>query len=298
MNHSTLLALAICLVACSGSGEVSTPDDFVAAFADAFCENVQPCCAQAKVGFDLKQCKSNAALGPLLTTMEARMLAVPYDSAAANQCLDALREELRSCSGSGSLGRLKSCGRVYAGDLHAGAGCRSSIQCAPVDGATVECVGGPGGSSERCTVSYGGLGVHEACTLSSDETATKRYCALNQSLFCDPTSSTCEHPPAPGEPCKMGQCGDDAFCDPATDTCMPYPEPGMPCVNPPQAFTPCATGAFCQAGTCQKSGGIAETRCRADEDCAGGYCSAALVCHATGTLAGKANCGVEAVSTN
>lgn len=161
--------------------------------------------------------------------------------------------------------------------------CRAPLVC---EGGLCMAPGLAGASCEDGAPCYAGL----ICFRPSDQqpgTCTLPR-ALGETCFaswqCDPTSSvgrlvcaggSCQVAPGPGQPCWEFLC-DGAACDAAQipPTCVPLPGPGAPCWQ----GGACATGAFCDGGSCAALGTPGDP-CGGHSQCAsfrcyGGVCVA------------------------
>jgi hypothetical protein len=111
------------------SGPVAEAE-FMEQLPRAFCQALEPCCAEAGRPMNSRTCQQIVAA--LATDMQAPD--TTYDPAVAQDCLTVLAA-IRTCDESAIDD--ETCGRVYAGTVPLGGACESSSQCEPqADGET------------------------------------------------------------------------------------------------------------------------------------------------------------------
>ena len=118
----SLLAWGGCSSAGDDSGEGIPIDRFAAAFADALCGNIGPCCQQEGYAYDAAACraKTEGILGN--EAAQTKAAGGPYDPKGARACVDVVASLAKSCSGDDTEAVYKAaCNRVYAGDQPEGA---------------------------------------------------------------------------------------------------------------------------------------------------------------------------------
>ena len=277
---------AVVLGACSqDDGGPRLPiDDLPRAVADALCNNIGPCCAEAGFPHDAAQCvvESEKALAISISTMRRKEFF--YDGVAAQACVDAYVVAGRTCGDPRAVQRA--CRRVFTGALEEGQSCADTSECSPGH----YCQRTSGASSGRCvneSLSRGRLGeaCGETCTHYDEQQFTSctglssnvtTQCYTNDRLFCN-DAHLCAPVPALGQPCTAAStCAGDTFCDTTVSTCAARRTSGS-CGEFNDA---CAAEAFCSFGThecdLRKPHGAACTRgvdeCVTTDFCIQGTC--------------------------
>jgi hypothetical protein len=231
MSSAFFAALsAACFGAC-GSSESGPPvpiDDLPRLIADAFCNNIGPCCEQAGFPHDPAQCHATTENGARGQIEKIRMQpAIGYDPVAARGCVDVYVSVMQACTGQGQI--EAACRRVFFGTLQPGQTCASNGECIP--GAT--CHGTSGGRqcvdskelrgklgqmcSATCTEFENGSGSCSGSGGAGGQGGSSGSppvsCYTNDGLYCD-GSNACATVPGIGQACMTGlQCGAQAFCD-------------------------------------------------------------------------------------
>ena len=289
--------------ACGDGGESGGDfpiESFAAAFADALCNNIGPCCQQEGFVYDAVTCRAKTAfvLGGEAVQMQKK--GIPYDPKGARACVEVVASLARSCSSDDTEAAYHAaCGRVYAGHQPEGANCTSGFQCASKDcvrpsgggpqlcgGSNAPQHGKPGDGCSATCFRNSASGIVNCMPLDFGATISGVQCFGDEWLFCDRATRTCALQPDIGEPCDVAHaCRSDAFCE--DGLCAAKRTSGS--CGP--EFNGCASSAFCSTGTpreCQprRDRGAA---CGFDDQCAATTECAANTCRGV-TLANKDTC--------
>lgn len=266
--RSYVLAVAVTVAGCSGSGPVAL-EDFCARYAEILCDAAERCdCLSAAEAAYCPTFLAGECEDDVVTPVDSGRRG--YDEVAAGECLDSFSSVVRDCSAEGDS-LSDACDRMLVGLIPEGQGCEGDDECQP----GLEC------HDSACTEMPG---AGETCLQTL-------YCA--EDLFCA-DDGRCEAPRGSGRPCPEGDeaCGDDLYCDSVTSTCQPPLSVGESCAADSWA---CGEGLYCPETSqlCTKLPG-------AGGDCepSSGECAAGLYCDATARCqplkdAGEA-CGEDA----
>lgn len=285
-------AAAVVLIGCSsGSSGDGGPgiriEDFPAAYADALCSNIGPCCEREGFTFNAMTCRAKAEFILSSEAATTQRQGLPYDPMGARVCVDAVASLARSCSADNVEATYKAaCGRVYAGPQPEGAVCTSGNQCASGD-----CVSGAerpwrcGGASGPVRGKLGDK-CNATCSRNSNDGRVSCYpnvtgpqmgvvqCFSDEEMFCDSQTSICTATADVGQACgpSIG-CRSGTFCDngicalkradgPCTDSnaCLP---PTYCSYSPTRECTPRrARGEACGSDEQCAVGDDCNTTCR------------------------------------
>lgn len=241
-----------------------------AAFRDAYCALVAPCCEAA--GREASECEA----------WVDRVVPETFDRATGELCLASVRSHGAKpdfCSHDALLTLDEACVNLssIAGTVPLGGSCSNSttnIECARSPDGQVGCVSG------KCQLQAIG---HEGDTGCIDDTTEEGlvpkggndngltgtlYCDRRADLFCN-TSGTCVKRGAAGASCRYeSDCLDGHFCNDA-GTCQEHAPAGSPCPT----YDGCAVGTYCEASsnTCTA---LAEdgSPCKARGECLSNVC--------------------------
>ena len=278
-----LSALGIASFSACRSSEGGVPiEDFPRLYADAACNNLGPCCAQAGFPHDAAQC--HAAMERSLQREFEMELLQPnraYDAVAARACLDAGSASTpisRACTALPSAVSAP-CRRIFVGTLPVGQACLGGVECVP--GST--CYPTGDGAKRQCTdwnALRGKLG--QSCLFTCTEVEEDKEgvdcssrggagggggpggsapvnCFTSDGLYCE-SAIGCAKIPAIGEACSTDFCAGEAFCD--QGICAPKRTSG-PC----GLIDSCAATAYCAAdGQCELRKATGEA-CTSDREC-------------------------------
>jgi hypothetical protein len=260
-------------------------DDFLARFAAAYCERLEPACTAHPLGYDEARCHANA-IGRFRQTFNYGR--GRYDADAARACLGGLPDEP---TGTGR-DLPYACGLVFAsnGPITPGSACQTTSECTSPEGQRARCF-------EWGTVEANGVREGRACVVvvlaGEDETCNEWGAppppvthACREGLVCAAGEGGYRCRPRYGTPCVgtgEGVCHPEDMCDPETQTCAPAPGQDEPCG--PDGI--CAPGFGCdfKRNTCQpRSPDGAD--CLDGDQCASGLCESGTCAAAYAGLCG------------
>jgi hypothetical protein len=254
-----LLGAGVALAGCSSpsdggagpSGPISA-DTAPTQFAQTLCTNMAACCQAHNLAHDDATCESSIE-GQFRAAILARQSSkVLYDPDAAGRCLDAYVSAFASCGDPGTT-LHDACNAIWVGTVDLGGACTQSEECKDTPEVNAYCNQGVctedllGQKPARATAG-------EACNGTCTENGSGYSCISFDTSASVPSCYT----------------NDGFSCDGNTKTCVPLPKLGEPCTF----GTGCASGAFCEGGTCvaQRSSGP----CTDDSNCTNdSYCSTA-----------------------
>jgi hypothetical protein len=239
------------IAACSGTREASSisVDDFARAFANAFCDNIGPCCTRAGFSHDLPDChaKVEARVRPGIDRDRNHPNLI-YDGAAARSCIDIYTAALQSCRSAGKT--IERCDAIFVGRLEPGQACANDAECSP--GSSCRPTGN--GAEVVCTLqkpsAHGKLGdtCIKTCTVPDGGwidaiDPSPPACYTSDGLYCSGIQKCATNPAIDG-PCTS-ICANDAFCD--NGVCAAKRTSGS--CNPFNGA--CADVAYCDSATQQ-----------------------------------------------
>jgi hypothetical protein len=232
-------------------------DDLARLLADALCNNIGPCCAEAGFPFDSAQCHATAETGLRSEIDRSRTANVTYNASAARTCLDAYTATIKACHDEREIG--SACKNVFTGTLQPGQTCTSEAECAPGascrptgDGGASQCAGSTlvrgklgDGCNATCTDDGSGGGSCSASGSSTGGPVGQATCYTNDGLYCDDTH-ICATMPAQNQPCTTNTiCAGEAYCD--NGLCAAKHTSG----SCGQLNDGCASTAYCDTATQQ-----------------------------------------------
>jgi hypothetical protein len=239
-------------------------DDFVAAFAKAFCDAMERCCTNAGIAVDHASCMTN------LTRDGEHFLNSPplrkYDPVRAGKCVDEARSQLSLCRTTRlkDLEFTEACKAIYAGTVAPGGACQSNRDCAEASNGPMRCevdVTNPVPPAPICVLDpLGKLG--EPCLGSAPYEPGVRYphFACADPLYCDVTNH-CQPQHGEGGDCSPAVlCESTLWCHstgPTTGACERRLEPGSPCTYDAQ----CSSSTFCYEAVCTDGTSIGPAQC-------------------------------------
>jgi hypothetical protein len=266
-------SLVLLFNACGSQDDPGPPlalADLPHAVANALCNNIGPCCAQAGFPHDPAQCEieSEKALEASVSAMRRKEFA--YDGFAARGCVEAYAIAGRTCGDASQVQRA--CRRVFTGALELGQPCADSNECTPGNycqrtggAANGECVSetlSRGKLGDRCGESCIHYDEQEFTSCNGLTTSVSTQCYSNDGLFCN-DAHVCAPLPTVDQPCTGAPvCAGDNFCDATRHTCVARRTSGS-CGDANDA---CTADAFCNFGTHQ-----CELRRAHGEACAGSF---------------------------
>ncbi len=255
----------------AGAGGVLNEANAPALFAEALCDNIQPCCQDAGLVYDAEACKVTSAR-ELKSSLDQPDTV--FDPEGARRCLDAMLQALTTCS---DVERSE-CSGMIKGTLPAGAPCTSPLSCAAPEVGDAYCqevcIQVPRGKS--------GDGCNSTCTdfpgyLSCFGAGSSgpASCYTNDGLYCA-ASGKCEALIKAGEPCRPGGCVAGNYC---AQVCKPTVGVGSAC----SSYDACGETAYCDFAisrcVAKKPAGAA---CDDLNQCLDGYCNDFGKCPARG----------------
>jgi hypothetical protein len=307
----TLVSSALTLViACgggtttsSGNGSSTTPD--IDTFASQLCALYAPCCADAGLPTDGKQCTALiVALGGSQGT---------YNASAAGACLNMLKQQGGDfCTSGGANGA--SCNQVFgggSGNVPPGGQCMKNGDCAVSGGGTATCMTSTmfvdGGTTETrtCVLEMPGKVGDSPCIASilelpggvtettysfgSGTPPTQGYtCDQKDGVYCDSQSMACQAPSDVGGPCHDNNaCKAGAYCDFATSVCKATVPAGSSC----SGGVHCDSSSYCESASQTCKATLANgTQCSLSEQCQSQQCVNAK-CSGGGSFGLQLICG-------
>lgn len=222
-----LLASLMAAVGCQG--EEADP---VSRFAAAYCDTIQPCCAQAGLPTDGRHCRSMVAFASGKG---------PFSATNADACLAAMRVAAArgDLCGAGFDNESPACEAAFLGSASKKPGevCQEHGDCAASSEGPVFCVAALVGvvESRRCQVQLRGqvgdapcLGTRHGAVVQSGGAVTgvapRGYiCDVADDLFCDGGTMECTALTPVGGTCRGGvasRCVLSAQCDTTQGQCV------------------------------------------------------------------------------
>jgi hypothetical protein len=286
-----LVVLFTAVVSCGpdSKGKSSGPvpvGAFASAYADAWCNGLEPCCGVGGYAFDIAQCKQS--VGGVLDSFVKATSARPhlvFDERVAGVCIEATRHRFASCNDrAGFNAGNDMCDGLFRGTVALGGSCAENEECARVDGSDVRCDAGVCATFDdpfdlpAPTPAAPGEACNSTCSLDPflsyceylDTTADPVGCYEDEGLYCPRATLVCTPLPRVGEPCPEAKCERDAFCQ--FGTCVAAAAMG-PCDSRDQ----CAHTSRCDvdAGSCvpRKANGAA---CNDLDECLSASCEGDL----------------------
>lgn len=200
--------------------------DLYPMLAQGICDNVGPCCIQAKLPVDAAGCK--ATLTAQIKPPAYSPSNVRYDAQAAEQCLKAYLAEVRSCT---RTDEPPACKKIWQGLLAPGQTCTDDRECSSVAGGISTCVMNGNALTGVCTQDIRGVaGTPCDCTTSGNSSwcraagstagappAAVGTCYTADGLYCDTSanngqSAVCKKTGMIGDPCNFDSCPENAYC--------------------------------------------------------------------------------------
>lgn len=269
--NRAFLAVAVAVIGCGsseGGSSAAGPTgpialaDYPAAYADAVCGLLQPCCASASLAFDLAHCK--AAYAAQAQKDIALFADAIYDPDRGGACVSAFRALGGTCATTAAQKAAAdaACSAVTVGRIALGGACISDLECA-----TGHCgQDGKGGPSVCVADPYAAMppAAGAACTGWCDVPgpgsctpllATGAVCLVSTGLVCG-EDQTCVALPDTGAPCPNDVCAADAYCDDSKH-CVARVPLGGACSNVDLLET-CADGGYCVGKVCVATEPVAD----------------------------------------
>ena len=213
---------------------------------DVYCEALSKCCPMIDLPFDASSCARNALIA-MQRAYATSASTVAYNAGAVQACLAAERHMLGACiwEAAASVSAAEACAAVFVGLLPTGSACQVAQECAPVNGARVDCRwttanDGHGTCvviSETPAAPHAKLG--EACLNTcmfdscdavtvSDTSTVSAYCYLQEGLFCG-QQGVCQASVEDGAACGADQCKLVSYCSFFDSICEPKIPDGGSC---------------------------------------------------------------------
>ncbi len=265
---------------------------FAAAYADALCSNIGPCCQAASFAYDAAACTSKVASniagvvlsftaadggGTLRQDRAARLVA--SIARQASTCSDLNQSSAEATDFVRDLITLF----APTGTAATGAACAMENDCADAPGAAPRCLYG------RC-VAHLPATDGSPCDAQSSTTVgdcTARLIGTPGTFWCDDTLGTCQALGPLGSACsKTAACAPGTRC--TAGVCSSLAAMGEPCA----ARSDCAHGLACVRGA-QGSRACASAKvggapCKDSDECASFSCSMGIC--AASSLSTRENC--------
>jgi hypothetical protein len=268
---ASLLGLASIAACQGGGGSAGTADSFIT----QYCTLYSPCCAQAGLPTDGKQCRA------VLTAFSG--LGGTYDANAGSACLTQLNMLSSNGSTCANMDSATMCNSVYKGGSLGtkapGAACMSDNECAASSDGRARCVFGFSGMAETqtCQIQVVGKAGDMPCIGTIDGNTTYSSGGGNQA------------PPSRGYTCNRA---DNIRCDSQSTMCTAIQDVGGACTFSSSLDNPCVKTAYCdtmQMKCVQRLALGATCDTFSDQCAAGAYCdSTSKKC--TTALADGASC--------
>ena len=234
-------------------------DEFINTLVSTTCEVLSECC---ELGAEGAESCTMMMSGDLASQYSSEN----YDAALGGRCAAELANapaptcaSIVSDDDSGSdLGMVApTCDELFtlirvSGDKQPGEECESTNECAPVEGATLTCVGTceaefRAAAGDECNSTCTERGISVSCIgFGGGDEGFNRACYRNDGLHCG-SSGTCEAVIEEGEACEQ------------------------------RVSSPCAEGLRCAEGVCAPKLTAGET-CENDSDCVSEFCGNGSVC--------------------
>ncbi len=220
------IAASLLAVACTSgenngkvTGNPVPVNSFGAAYANAVCDAIVPCCQENGFENDVAKCKSTAAeTQAKLDEYLAKTPSLHYDAQKAGNCLAQYHSIAAACGKSeASVEDTVDCNTFLYGDVQLGGQCDDSVVCAPVAGGQTSCYSttNDGASDAGVCVTYIVGDVGSNC--GQPENNTVASCdAKDDSLFCDYETKKCAKRVAVGDTCSTSNgnsCVEGSYCD-------------------------------------------------------------------------------------
>ncbi len=284
---------------------------FMSAYLDYTCGQLTTCCALDAAG-------TNRCRGFVGQSMEGQFDQTNYDSALGAAC----RDELNALNGASIpcdaffssdesseppefLEQTASCNTLMdrimiqppAGTAAIGEACENDGDCAPVEGAEVECfdvcrADYRVAEGEQCNASCSSSGATTSCVGSgSFDDNESRQCWRDDGLYCG-SDGTCQALVAEGEACRgLGEsCVDGLRCGDGGQ-CVPKLAIGESCFNTRDCLDSyCDIDGGADSSTCTAYVADGEM-CTDGDECRSGVCSEENGCSDDGALGQAFLCG-------
>ncbi len=232
------LAWGLLPIGCGGSDEdADSAADFSARYAGAWCSLQARCCQQAG-GMPEGGCEAGAESLIAMVAEEAQATGATWDGAAAERCLDAVRNA--DCALPERILQLEladACDDVWQGVVPPGGACRSEVSCAKPE------VSDGASAAVSC--------VNSTCVQAVRQ-PIGAPCSADGTLVCDSLVATCQAGscvalPELGQACS-GECRAGAEC--SNGVCVSLLADGEACSYNLQCRSELCYYESCQSGTC------------------------------------------------
>jgi hypothetical protein len=290
-RRATAGAWIVCLAAlglfgaCSGDtrggGVPSGPiplDSLPSEYANAYCDQIGPCCRSATIPFDPASCRDGFRQLLQSSIDAARRELYAYDATAAGECLRGLDVPDDGCFSAEGTGASPICDEVFAGTLAPGDECLDDLECARSPRGSASCDEDDEGV-RRCTQERRGS-PGSACNWTCRELGTARFCSgtgsepepyvdvrcfTSDGLHCS-DGGRCEQLAGLGDPCTGDDaCEDALYCDFEADLCSEPKGEGAECSSSDE----CQGGLRCGDELVCSPLGVRGTPCELSSDCVG-----------------------------
>jgi hypothetical protein len=302
------LGLVVGVACSSGSGNgAGGPASNGGAFAQDFCNLIEPCCAQAGLGTTGTLCVAFA---------DSAAGQDNYDPTAGQACISGMQAESGTAALCANLGNdIPACSQAFTskgGSAPGGAPCMQDSDCAPAPGGGATCfdnfafVDGGTTQTETCIQTMVGTAGDGPCIGIVEATGTEYTwsgtgsppasgytCAIASSLTCDQMTQKCAALATDGQPCNSdSDCVTSDYCAfaSATDQCTPRVPDGASCSA---NLTGCSTASYCDPSTTTCKPLLATgSACTSSQQCSSGSC-VNDVCGAGDNLGLQLLCGTQ-----
>jgi hypothetical protein len=255
-------------------------DDFLSAFAHAFCDGYDTCCTSAGKTEDHDACVSAIEHDFASFVTEAKSRGAVVDASKLPACLSAIAAADAACTDGHWDGEAHfwpidlACTQAVVGPAAVGESCTSAFDCKPTPGSytTCESWSKDGKSGVECQQQIP-VDVGAACDGDPTGVPVVHVCDPTKDLKCDIATSKCIAMPKSGEACltsSFPSCTATARCLPS-GVCGDRIAIGGDCST---AKSDCVVGARCDTGS-GKCVALLElgATCSTNDECASAKCA-------------------------
>jgi hypothetical protein len=282
------LGLVVGVACSSGSGNGGGgPASNGGAFAQNFCNLIEPCCAQAGLGTTGTLCVAFA---------DSASGQDNYDPTAGQACISGMQAESGTPALCANLGNdIPACSQVFTskgGSAPGGAPCMQDSDCAQAPGGGATCFSNfafvDGGTTQTqtcietmvgtagdgpCVGIVGATGTEYTWSGTGAPPASGYTCAVASGLSCDQTTQKCVALATVGQACQSdSDCVPSAYCAymNQTNVCATRLADGANC-GPER--TGCLTTSYCDSSTTTCKPLLATgSACTSSQQCSSGSC--------------------------
>jgi hypothetical protein len=300
---AVLLVLA-CGGGAGGQGS-GTPATDLGAYAQGFCDLLEPCCADAGLGTGGVFCNA---------WIQSQASKGGYDPASGQACLQALQQEPGATFCASLTGGVPACSTVFGagGAVQPGQPCKQDGDCAVVLGGGATCykqdafVDGGAAQTQTCVQTTPGKAGDGPCIGDVESAAVTVYgwsgqgpppgqayvCSLADGLTCSDATQQCTAQVDVGGACSTDtDCVATAYCadSGSSGQCVARLADGASCTAAP---TGCLATSYCDASSDACTPFVAPgSPCSADPQCQYGCSGGACNQGGTGSVSLAGLCG-------